>query len=105
MRHEELSGFLKQMKKRGIEKMLEGEFDWHLDYDKHQKSGGRNVRSGYSRMKIKTSFGESEIAVPRDWEASFNPTTVPKGYNMVHGIENVIMSLYAEGLSNSDIEE
>ncbi|CAM3554251.1 IS256 family transposase [Aequorivita lipolytica] len=103
--HEELTGFLKQIQKRGIEKMLEGELDGHLDYDKHQKSGGGNVRNGHSKKKIKTSFGESEISVPRDREASFNPMIVPKRGNMVDGIENVIVSLYAKGMSNSDIEE
>lgn len=103
--HEELTGFLKQIQKRGIEKMLEGELDSHLDYDKHQKSTGANVRNGHSKKKIKTSFGESEIAVPRDREASFNPMIVPKRGNMVDGIENVIVSLYAKGMSNSDIEE
>lgn len=103
--HDELTGFLKQIQKRGIEKMLEGELDGHLDYDKHQKSGSGNVRNGHSTKKIKTSFGESEIAVPRDREASFNPMIVPKRGNMVDGIENVIVSLYAKGMSNSDIEE
>lgn len=103
--HEELTGFLKQIQKRGIEKMLEGELDGYLDYDKHQKSSGSNVRNGHSKKKIKTSFGESEIAVPRDREASFNPMIVPKRGNMVDGIENVIVSLYAKGMSNSDIEE
>jgi transposase-like protein len=103
--HEELTGFLKQIQKRGIEKMLEGELDGHLDYDKYQKSGGNNVRNGHSKKKIKTSFGESEIAVPRDREASFNPMIIPKRGNMVDGIENVIVSLYAKGMSNSDIEE
>lgn len=103
--HEELTDFLKQIQKRGIEKMLEGELDGHLDYGKHQKSSGGNTRNGHSRKKIKTSFGESEIAVPRDRDASFNPMIVPKRGNMVDGIENVIISLYAKGMSNSDIEE
>lgn len=103
--HEELTGFLKQIQKRGIEKMLEGELDGHLDHDKHQKSSGDNVRNGHSKKKIRTSFGESEISVPRDREASFNPMIVPKRGNMVDGIENVIVSLYAKGMSNSDIEE
>jgi putative transposase len=103
--HEELTGFLKQIQKRVIEKILESELDGHLDNDKHQKSGGSNVRNGHSKKKIKTSFGESEIAVPRDREASFNPMIVPKRGNMVDGIENVIVSLYAKGMINSDIEE
>ena len=103
--HEELTGFLKQIQKRGIEKMLEGELDGHLDHGKHQRSTGNNVRNGHSKKKIRSSFGESEISVPRDREASFNPMIVPKRGNMVDGIENVIVSLYAKGMTNSDIEE
>jgi len=102
---DELTGFLKEIQKRGIEKMLEGELDGHLAYEKHQKSTGSNARNGYSKKRVKTTFGESEILVPRDREASFNPMIVPKRGNMVDGIENVIVSLYAKGMSNSDIEE
>src|SRR5690606_26199100 len=102
---DELTAFLKQIQKRGIEKMLEGELDGHLDYEKHQKSIGSNARNGYSKKKVKTTFGESEISVPRDREASFNPMIVPKRGNIVDGIENVIVSLYEKGMSNSDIEE
>lgn len=102
---DELSSFLKQIQKRGIEMMLEGELDAHLDYDKHQKSKQENTRNGYSKKKVRTSFGESQITVPRDRDASFNPMIVPKRGNMVDGIENVIVSLYAKGMSNADIEE
>lgn len=102
---EELNDFLKQVQKRGIEKMLEGELDGHLGYDIHQKSTSNNARNGYSRKKIRTSMGESEITVPRDREATFNPMIVPKRGNMVDGVENVIVSLYAKGMSNSDIEQ
>ena len=102
---EELSNFLKQIQKRGIEKMLEGELDSHLGYSKHKQTTKSNARNGFTQKKIKTSFGESEIQVPRDREASFNPMLVPKRKSMVDGIENVIVSLYAKGMSNSDIEE
>ena len=102
---EELSSFLKSIQKRGIEKMLEGELDAHLDYEKHQPSDSSNSRNGYTTKKVKTSLGETSIKVPRDREASFNPMLVPKRANMVDGIENVIISLYAKGMSNSDIEE
>ena len=64
-----------------------------------------NSRNGYSNKKVKTSFGESEIQVPRDRQATFNPMIVPKRHNMVDGLENVIISLYAKGMSVSDIEE
>ena len=102
---EELTVFLKQLQKRGIEQMLEGELDAHLDYDKHGKSKSSNRRNGFTSKTVKTSFGESEIQVPRDREASFNPMLVPKRKSMVDGIENVIISLYAKGMSVSDIEE
>ena len=102
---EELTSFLKQLQKRGIEKMLEGELDGHLGYSKHEKTNSSNTRNGISKKKVRTSFGESEIQVPRDREASFNPMLVPKRKSMIDGIENVIVSLYAKGMSNSDIEE
>jgi putative transposase len=102
---EDLYSFLGQLQRRGLEKMLEGELDAHLGYDKHEKTATPNARNGFSNKKIKTSFGESEIQVPRDRDASFNPIIVPKRQNMLDGLENVIVSLYAKGMSNSDIEE
>lgn len=101
----ELNDFLKVLQKRGIEKMLEGEFNDHLGYDKHQKSPATNVRNGTTKKTIRTSFGESQIRVPRDRDSSFNPMIVPKRQSMVDGLENVILSLYAKGMSNSDIEQ
>ena len=102
---DELNDFLKSIQKRGIEKILEAELDAHLDYDKHQLSSNTNSRNGYSQKSIKTSSGVLDIKVPRDRKASFNPMLVPKRKSMVDGIENVIVSLYAKGMSNSDIEE
>ena len=102
---DELNDFLKQLQKRGIEKMLEGEFDSHLGYQKSKKSNNDNSRNGYSTKKIRSSFGQSQIEVPRDRDASFNPMIIPKRKSMVDGLENVIISLYAKGMTNSDIEE
>ena len=102
---QELNDFLKQVQKRGIEKMLEGELDDHLGYQKHEKAPIQNSRNGYGQKKLRTSLGETKIEVPRDRDATFNPIIVPKRGNMVDGIENIIVSLYAKGMSNSDIEE
>ena len=102
---DELNSFLAQLQKRGIEKILEGELDAHLGYNKHEKSGFVNARNGTSTKNIKTSFGETTIEVPRDRDASFNPMLIPKRQSMVDGLENVIVSLYAKGMSVSDIEE
>jgi len=55
--------------------------------------------------KIKSSFVESEIKVPRDSEGSFDPALVPKRHNIIDGLENIIISFYAKGMSVKDIEE
>lgn len=102
---EEFQDFFSQLHKRGVEAMLEGEFDIHLGYDKHTKSTSSNARNGYGTKTIKTTLGEAEISVPRDRDGSFSPIIVPKRKGMADGIENVIISLYAKGMSNSDIEE
>ena len=102
---EDLTNFITQLQKRGIEKMLEGELDAHLDYSKHQKNNSTNSRNGYSKKKIRTTMGETEISVPRDREASFNPMLIKKRQNTLDGVENIIISLYAKGMSTADIEE
>lgn len=101
----ELDGFLKQLQKRGVEQLLEGEMDAHLGYEKHRPSDGANARNGHAEKTIKTSYGESEIKVPRDRDASFSPLVLPKRKSMVDGLENVIVSLYAKGMTVSDIEQ
>lgn len=102
---DELESFLSELHKRGIEKMLEGEIDAHLDYAKHQRSDNPNARNGNSKKVIKTSYGESEIEVPRDRDGSFTPQIVPKRSRLAKGIESIVISLYAKGMSNADIEE
>ena len=102
---DELNSFIQQLKKRGIEQLLEGELDAHLGYECHDRYDSTNARNGHSKKSIKTTEGPIEINVPRDRDASFNPMLVPKRKSMVEGIENVIVSLYAKGMSVSDIEE
>ena len=101
----ELENFLGTLHKRGIEKMLEGEIDAHLDYAKHQQSTNPNYRNGTTKKTIRTEYGESEIQVPRDRDGSFDPQIVPKRSKFAKGIESMVISLYAKGMSNSDIEE
>lgn len=102
---EQLNDFLASIQKRAIEKMLEGELDDHLGYDKHQQSDNPNARNGHGKKKIKTGYGQMEIEVPRDREASFNPILVPKRESMVEGLDEVMVSMYAKGMSVSDIQE
>ncbi len=100
----EFENFLSQLHKRGIEQMLEGELDHHLGYEKHARSDHSNARNGYGSKTIKTGFGEARIDVPRDREGSFEPLIVPKRESMADGIESLVVSLYAKGMSNADIE-
>ena len=101
----ELEIFLSRLHKRGIEQMLEGELDGHLGYDKHAKSDQSNARNGHGSKTIKTDFGETRIDVPRDRDGSFEPVIVPKRRSMAEGVESLVVSLYAKGMSNADIEE
>ena len=102
---DEPNGFLKELQRRGIEKMLKGELDGHRAIGKAANRPVLMPATATPPKKVRTSFGESEIRVPRDREGSFDPMLVPKRGNMVDGIENVIISLYAKGMSNSDIEQ
>jgi len=102
---EDLYSFLDQLQKRGIEAILEGEMDAHLGYEKHGESTGENARNGHGKKKLRSKYGEMEIQVPRDRNSSFEPVLVPKRRSVIDGVENVIISLYAKGMSVSDIEE
>lgn len=102
---EDLTLFFKATHKRAVEHMLEAELDAHLNNQKHEKTIEGNYRNGHGIKKIKSSFGESEIKVPRDRDGSFEPALVPKKQNIIYGLENIIISFYAKGMSVSDIEE
>lgn len=102
---QQLNDFIHSIQQRAIEKMLEGELDDHLGYEKHKTSDSSNARNGYSKKKVKSNLGEMEIQVPRDREGSFNPMLVPKRENMIEGLEEVMISMYAKGMSVSDIQE
>ena len=103
---DDLENFMGSLYKRGLESLLKGELESHLGYSKNEiKENNSNYRNGYSSKTIKSTKGELEIQVPRDREGSFEPKIVPKRSRMVEGIESLIISLYAKGMSNSDIEE
>ena len=84
--------------------MLEGEMYGHLGYEKHERSGQGNSRNGHTSKKVRGDQGNLKIQVPRDRDCTFNPIIVPKRKTMIDGVENEIVSLYAKGMSISDIE-
>lgn len=103
---EEFDGFFSSLYKRGVEAILKGEIDSHLGYKKNElRSSKENARNGYISKKVKSEHGEVEINVPRDRTGEFEPQLVPKRRGITQGIENIVISLYAKGMSNSDIED
>ena len=103
---DDVDGFLRDLHSRLYEQMLEGELDVHLGYEKHAASGNNsgNSRNGKYPKKIQREHGESVIDIPRDREGSFAPVIIPKHQSRGMSIERLIISLYATGMSVSDIE-
>lgn len=103
----ELDSFLKELFVRGTESILQGEMDSHLGYNKSCKSGNNsgNSRNGVTTKLLKTEFGEIPIGTPRDRNSTFEPQLIPKRSSTRSGIESLIISLYAKGMSTSDIEQ
>ena len=90
-----------------LENGLEGELDDELGYTKYdyRNKESDNSRNGYSKKTLKTSFGETEIKVPRDRDGEFEPQLVKKNQTTLTGdIEEKILSMYAKGMTTSDIE-
>ena len=103
----DVSKFLKQLHAQVLEKMLEGEMDVHLGYEKNSVAGNNtgNSRNGSYPKKIQTEHGESVISIPRNRNGQFEPIAVPKHESRGLSIEKLVISLYAKGMSVSDIEE
>ena len=102
-----MSKFLKQLHVQVLEKMLEGEMDVHLEYEKNSVVGNNsgNSRNGSYPKKIQTERGEAVISIPRDRNGQFESIAVPKYESRVLSIEKLVISLYAKGISVYDIEE
>lgn len=104
---QDVSRFLKDLHSQVLEQMLQGEMDAHLGYEKHSIEGNNsgNSRNGSFSKKIQTEHGESVIQIPRDRKSDFEPVVVPKHESRGLSIERLVISLYAKGMSVSDIED
>ena len=104
---EEMQDALKDIFGPMFEAMLQGEMDAHLGYapNDYGSKGTDNRRNGYGQKSIKTTYGDVEIAVPRDRDATFYPQAVPKRTKDVSGIEGKVLSMYARGMSERDIAD
>lgn len=98
-------GVLGQLTKRLVESALEGEITDHLGYDKHDAAGrdGGNSRNGHRPKTVLTEVGPVEIEVPRDREGSFEPKIVAKRQKRLSGVDEMVISLSAKGLTTGEI--
>src|ERR1700712_2907416 len=101
------NGLLKMFTKNVLETALNEEMTEHLGHEKNRAQSGRdsaNVRNG-ARPKtvLSDAVGEVEITVPRDREATFEPQIVKKRQRRLHDVDEIVLSLYAKGLTTGEI--
>jgi putative transposase len=99
-------GLLAQLTKRLVESALEGEITDHLGYDRHDAAGrdGGNSRNGHRSKTVLTEVGPVEIDVPRDRDATFEPKIVAKRKRRLSGVDELVISLSAKGLTTGDVQ-
>jgi putative transposase len=100
-------GLLNQLTKAVLERALDVEMADHLGYDKGDPAGvgSGNSRNGRSAKTVLTHAGPVELDVPRDRSGSFEPQIVRKRQRRLGNIDDMILSLYARGMTTRDIIE
>jgi putative transposase len=99
-------GLLAQLTKRLVESALDGEITDHLGYGKHDPAGrdGGNSRNGHRAKTVLTEVGPVEIDVPRDRDGSFEPQIVAKRQRRLAGVDELVISLSAKGLTTGEVQ-
>ena len=104
---EDIQKLFKETIAEFMENGLDAELDEELCYSKYDYRNKEtdNSRNGHSSKRLKTSFGEVEVAVPRDRKGEFEPQLLKKHQTSIsQDIEEKILSMYAKGMTTSDIE-
>jgi len=99
------NGILKQLTKALLERAMEAELTHELGYEKNVRSGGStsNRRNGHSSKRVRSKHGEIDLEIPRDRESEFEPVLIKKHQRRFDGFDDLILSLYARGVSTRDI--
>ena len=99
-------GLVDQLKKRLVERALEGEMTDYLGYEKHAVEGrdSGNSRNGKTSKRVKLGDTELDIETPRDGEGSFEPKLVPKGRRRLPGFDDKVIAFYARGMTTREIQ-
>jgi len=100
------SGLLKQLTKQLLERAMQAEMTEHLGYEKNATADKKttNARNGSYQKRIKGEFGNLDVTVPRDRDATFEPIILPKGQSRFTGFDDKIIALYARGMTTRDIQ-
>ncbi len=100
------TGLLKQLTKQLLERAMQAEMTEHLGYEKNAPAEKKtdNSRNGSYKKRVKGEFGNLDIDVPRDRDASFEPIILPKGQSRFTGFDDKIIALYARGMTTRDIQ-
>lgn len=98
-------GLLQQLTKRVLESALDGEITDHVGYDKHDRAGrgSGNTRNGSRTKTVLTDVGPVEVRVPRDAAGTFEPQIVRKRQRRLTGVDDMVLSLSAKGLTHGEI--
>ena len=99
-------GLLKGMLKAALERGLEVELTDHVGYERGDSDASLfpNSRNGTTPKSVSSEIGDVELAVPRDRNGTFTPQLVPKGARRLGGLDEMIISLYAGGMTLRDIQ-
>ncbi len=99
-------GLLGGMLKAALERGLDTELTEHVGYDRGDADAALypNSRNGASAKTVSTEIGDVELAIPRDRNGTFTPMLVPKGQRRLDGLDGMIISLYAGGMTIRDIQ-
>ena len=98
-------GLLNRLTKNVLETALDAEMTEHLGYGKHDPGcrGSGNSRNGTRAKAVLTEIGPVEIEVPRDTDSSFEPQIVRKRQRRLTGVDEIVLSLTAKGLTTGEV--
>jgi len=103
----DIQGMLKDMFGDAIQEMLEAELEDDLGYSRYdyKNKATTNSRNGHSKKKVRSSYGDSDIKIPRDRNGEFEPKVVKKNQTTLPSIDDQVLSMYARGMTTRDIEK
>lgn len=103
----DVNSIMRDMMSVLLEGALDEELNEELGYSKYDYRNKEtdNSRNGHSKKTMRTSYGDMDIAIPRDRKGEYEPQLIPKYQNTVtQDMEEKIISMYAKGMTTGDIE-